>query len=151
MSMEKGGQDIQNKKKKTEVIVVDKLVRQWLNGRFESGRWKKYREILIWKQRKSMKGTFNQYHIVYSPIRRTAPDSLNICSGTAEEILSQNEKNKVHQDRSEMIIEIEFTHRRGITQCKDYLNDIKQIYRTGNWKRWNSLTFHRYIIFMIRF
>ena len=56
-------------------------------------------EIFDLEARKSMKGTFNQYHMVYSPIRRTAPDSFEYMFGYGEgEIFYlKNEKNKVRR------------------------------------------------------
>ena len=41
-------------------------------------------EIFDLEARKSMKGTFNQYHMVYSQIRRTEPDSFEYLFGTAK-------------------------------------------------------------------
>ena len=67
-------------KKKTETTVVDKRptmaewpVRIWAMEEIP--------EIFELEARKSMKGTFNQYHMVYSPIRRTAPDSFEYMFG----------------------------------------------------------------------
>lgn len=85
-------------KKKTEAIVVDKRptmaewpVRIWAMEEIP--------EIFDLEARKSMKGTFNQYHMVYSPIRRTAPDSFEYMFGYGEgEIFYlKNEKNKVRR------------------------------------------------------
>ena len=85
-------------KKKTEEIVVDKRptmaewpVRIWAMEEIP--------EIFDLEARKSMKGTFNQYHMVYSPIRRTAPDSFEYMFGYGEgEIFYlKNEKNKVRR------------------------------------------------------
>ena len=56
-------------------------------------------EIFDLEARKSMKGTFNQYHMVYSPICRTAPDSFEYMFGYGKEEIFylRNEKNEVRK------------------------------------------------------
>ena len=82
--------------KKTEATVVDKRptmaewpVRIWAMEEIP--------EFFDLEARKSMKGTFNQYHMVYSPIRRTAPESFEYMFGYGKEEIFylRNEKNKV--------------------------------------------------------
>lgn len=84
--------------KKTETIVVDKrpTIAEWPVRIWAMEEIPKVFEI---EARKSMKGTFAQYHMVYSPIRRTAPDSFEYMFGYGEEEIFylKNEKNEVRR------------------------------------------------------
>lgn len=71
---------MQNKKKKTEAIVVDKrpTMAEWP---VQIWAMEEIPKIFAVEARESMKGTFAQYHMVYSPIRRTTPDSFEYMFG----------------------------------------------------------------------
>lgn len=71
---------MQNKKKKTEATVVDKrpTMAEWP---VQIWAMEEIPKIFAVEARESMKGTFAQYHMVYSPIRRTAPDSFEYMFG----------------------------------------------------------------------
>ena len=81
--------------KKTETIVVDKrpTIAEWPVRIWAMEEIPKVFEI---EARKSMKGTFAQYHMVYSPIRRTAQDSFEYMFGygKGEIFYLKNEKNR---------------------------------------------------------